>query len=239
MTQIMIIENSRVDGEKEALEILNDIESSLQVTEQILFFFFFVNNGVIFHDKNNEFFLQNQLLKNRIDFENIVDLDISTIDLDVVDNKIYDIWVRYIENNSGKCASYFGEIARNLIKSFLEKTSQYHQLNREAKIHNRHNPIHEDPIDLIGHSDSDCDLFECKHTIRSQSKKTSEQLDNLCDIVGDLKTLQLLSRRVLATIEFINKNIVCDLINDYDNNIKINNSDVINGEDVFGVNMRS
>lgn len=234
-----IIEKGRVFGEKEAFEILENIESSLRFKEQVYFFFFFVKNGVIFHFKNNESFLKSQLLKNKIDFQHVVDLDINTdFDLKIVNDKIYEIWEEYIRGNSGTCSNYFGEIARNLIKCFLEKNSKYLKLNREAKIHFS-NPIHDDEIDLIAHSDTDCDLFECKHSARSQIDKSAEQLDKLCEIVVDLKSYSLTSSRFFATIELINKSIIRDLINDIGNVNEIYIHDVINGEDVFNVKIKN
>ncbi len=232
MNQLKIVEKTRIDGEKEGLEILNNIKSSLNKKEQILYFFFFVKNSTIFHEPQAEYFLKSLFLKNKIDFEEIVDLDIKDIDLELVETKILETWQKYIKNNLGTCSSYFGVISRELIKSFL-KEKKYKKIKREAKICNQHNkPIHEDHIDIVGKLDVICDLYESKHAIYPQRKKAADQLKKLSKIVEELINLQFTSKRFLATIEFINKNVACEYVN-------INTLEFLNGEDVFKTKMKS
>lgn len=55
------------------------------------------------------------------------------IQFDTAEEKIIEIWKKYVKDNPGTCANYFDVIAVHLIRSFLEK-SKYEKIKKEAKI---------------------------------------------------------------------------------------------------------
>ena len=225
---LKISEKTKIDGEKEALEILMDVQSSLNRNEQIAFFFFFVKNGEIFHLEKTNFFIKTLLLSNKTLLREIVDFyQDPKIDFDLVDEKILEIWNEYIKGNLGTCATYFGSIAVNLIKQYLENTKLYDELKRESHISFKDKILNKDHIDIVGRSKGKCDVYECKHSIDSQKDKIPIQMDKLRKTSAALLSLGYKSEFYLSTIEFMEKeNILL-----YDSDLSIEN--IINGEDVF------
>ncbi|MGB9980220.1 hypothetical protein [Methanobacterium sp.] len=232
MINLKISERTNVPGETEGLQIIQDVQSSLNLHEQIFFFFFFVNNGELFHLTNGRFFLENLFEEAKINFEAIVDLNNPQIDFESVKDKVFEIFDNYIDENQGRCSDYFGFVALHLIKALIEDINNYEKVKRESKVCLYNRPINNDPIDLVGRLIKGCDLYECKHAASTQMDKIQTQINKLGQINSTLINQGYNGNYFLATIEFINKNVICDNI------MGISTSDIINGEDVFGVSIK-
>lgn len=233
MTPIDVREKPFVEGEEEGLEILMNIQSDLNYKEQVIFFFFFVKNSILFQDSKDEFHLRTLITINNLTFEKLINMDISSgVNYTLVRDKILEIWRDYIKDNTGTCANYFGIINLYLIKEFL--SGSYDDVKREAKIMAKNVPINKNHIDIVARSNIICDLFECKHSIFPHRKKLEEkQIPYLNGIVEELIEINYQSRRCLATIEFVKKDKACSYVPN------LCTLDIINGEDVFGVPMKS
>ena len=71
---MQISQKTKVTGEKEeGLEIIHNVQTSLNEHEQIFFFFFFVTNGELFHLTIGKFFFENLFEETKINFNEIVD----------------------------------------------------------------------------------------------------------------------------------------------------------------------
>jgi hypothetical protein len=213
------------------LEILNNIKSSLNIEEQVIFFFFFAkNSSELFHSDKVDI---NKLLSmNRTVIREIIDLD-KNVDFELADRKILEIWNNYVKGNTGKSANYFGIIALHLVKLFLQNSSTYNDIEREAKIFLRNKPIHNDYIDIVGKSLPICDLYESKHAIYPQRDKIPVQMDKLRVISKELINNNFKSKSFLATIEFIKK----ENIKFHDPNLSTD--EIINGEDIFSIPIKT
>ena len=71
-------------------------------------------------------------------------------------------------------------------------------------------PIHDDHIDIVGRFSNGCDLYESKHAASTQMDKIQTQIKKLNQITVMLVKQGYLSKYFLGTIEFINKSIICD-----------------------------
>lgn len=231
LKQLRIVEKRKIDGEKEAEEILREVYTSLAKEEIFCFFYFFVRKGFIFYlrDKNDhKRKLENYLLSYKQSIKRILDF---AVNFEKVDLMILSIWRRYIKDNPGASANYWGLITMHLVKSFLENKKICDGVYREAKILCK-NEIISDNIDLICTKKPKYDLYECKHKVDTQDKKIIIKIDKLKKIIQKIMEMGYYGEVFLATIDYNKKERIANRIENV-----LDEKYIINAENIFDITL--
>lgn len=236
MTKLKVKQKRKINGEQEALDILQDVRSSLNKEERIAFFYFFVEHSFIFYlhrckSKSEKEFrkitLDNYLQSYKSTFERVINIP---VDFKKVDSKILDIWKRYIKNNPGTSANYWGLITVHLLKSLLENRKECDEIYREAKILYNNDVISGGYIDILCIKKTNYDLYECKHKVSSQYVDIIVKIKKLKVLTEKIKKIRYSSDIFLATLDFSKKERITNLIERL-----LDEKHIINAENIFGI----
>lgn len=198
------INEGKVQCEKEAKQVLKEI-GKLNHDERVGFFYFYTmyGNKYLFHT-----YLKNIKIEDDIvETEDSLYRDYGIEYTSNTKKSIILIYNKFIKDNRGTCANYFGAMTLLLTYDFLVKS--YKKLFKEADIFYEAKKLNETPIDLVCENKV-FDFVESKFTI-SDIKKIQLKIDELKKIISKLKG----GKEFLSTLDFKSKNKIMIEIDNY------------------------
>lgn len=214
------INEGKVQCEKEAKLILEEV-SKLDKDEKVGFFYFYVKyGGYLFHTPLKNINIDDEIFE----AEDSFDRDYQLKYYPNTKKSIISVYEKFIKNNRGTCANYFGAITLLTTYDFLVKG--YKKLFKEANIFYEAKKLNETPIDLICENNI-FDFVESKFTI-SDIDKIQLKIIELRKIISKLKG----GKEFLSTLDFKAKN---KIMIELDNYLPVER--IYSSEDIFGIKL--